>query len=259
MLAGAQSASASNCWFESGLPESPTSDDLIAGLSGLILVIVAIYAAGAVISGFQFFSMAWVGQRALKFIRVDLFKHLLRLPLGFYAKEETGNLMSRITNDVDTVQQIMSFGLVQVLRSFLQIGWVIVVMLQESLPYALLSLTVVPFMMVSTVWFSNRARVAYRQARKEIGEVNADLQESISGVREVQAFSRGRREHRRVPRFQCGQPRRQYPRRHVHERAWSRAGGAQLRRERGCGGRGAVTPSSSAAATCSARRSRWGW
>ncbi|GAB4438112.1 MAG: ABC transporter ATP-binding protein [Anaerolineae bacterium] len=190
MLAGAQRASASNCWFDSGLPENPTSDDLIAGLSGLILVIVGIYAAGAVISGFQFFSMAWVGQHALKFIRVDLFRHLLRLPLGFYAEEETGNLMSRITNDVDTIQQIMSFGLVQVLRSFLQIGWVIVVMLQESLPYALLSLTVVPFMMVSTVWFSNRARVAYRQARKEIGEVNADLQESISGVREVQAFSR---------------------------------------------------------------------
>ncbi len=190
LMSGQKSAAASNCWYDASLPEAPAAADLVAGLTGLVLLLAGIFALGSVVAGFQFFSMAWVGQHALRRIRVDLFRHLLRLPLGFYAQQETGNLMSRITNDVDTIQQIMSFGLVQVLRSVLQIGWIIVVMLQESVSYALLSLAVVPFMAISTIWFSNRARAAYRRARKEIGAVNADLQESIAGVREVQAFSR---------------------------------------------------------------------
>ena len=190
VLGDQETAAVSNCWYDPALPADPAPEVLVGRLGGLVLLIAGIFALGSVVAGLQFFSMAWVGQHVLKNLRVDLFRHLLRLPLAFYARQETGNLMSRITNDIDTIQQIMSFGLVQVLRSVLQMGWVVVVMLQKSVVYALLCLVVVPFMAAATVWFSNRARAAYRRARREIGAVNADLQESIAGVREVQAFSR---------------------------------------------------------------------
>jgi ATP-binding cassette subfamily B protein len=98
--------------------------------------------------------------------------------------------MSRITNDMETIQQAISFALVNVVSGVLLIGWIAYNMLTRNLPYALLSMAVVPLMIVTTLWISGKARNAYRVTRQEIGRVNADLQESIAGVREVQAFGR---------------------------------------------------------------------
>ncbi len=98
--------------------------------------------------------------------------------------------MSRITNDTDTIQQAVSFALVQVLSGALLLVWIVWNMLSRSVPYALVSMLVMPLMVVATTWFSGQARKAFRQTRKEIGNVNANLQESIAGVREVQAFNR---------------------------------------------------------------------
>jgi ATP-binding cassette, subfamily B, multidrug efflux pump len=113
-----------------------------------------------------------------------------RLSLGYYAENESGDIMSRFTSDSETIQQVLSFALVSVLSGALLIGWIVVQMLQTNVPYALLSLAVVPVMVVATTWFSNQARKAYRKSRQEMGSVNANLQESIAGVREVQAFNR---------------------------------------------------------------------
>jgi ATP-binding cassette subfamily B protein len=98
--------------------------------------------------------------------------------------------MSRITNDTETIQQAFNFALLNVLSGSLLIGWTAYNMLTKSVAYALISLAVVPLMAVVTVWFSSQARKAFRKTRQEIGNVNAELQESISAVREVQAFSR---------------------------------------------------------------------
>jgi ATP-binding cassette subfamily B protein len=110
--------------------------------------------------------------------------------LGFYSRNESGNLMSRLTNDVSTIQQAISFALVQVVSGALLMVWIGWNMLSLNWIYALLSLALVPVMVAVTIWFSNQARRAFRVTRKEIGNVNAELEESISGVREVQAFSR---------------------------------------------------------------------
>ncbi len=77
--------------------------------------------------------------------------------------------MSRITNDTDTIQQAISFALVNVLSGALLIVWIVIKMLQLSLPYALLSMVVMPVMIVATFWFSAQARKAFRQTRLEIG------------------------------------------------------------------------------------------
>jgi ATP-binding cassette subfamily B protein len=98
--------------------------------------------------------------------------------------------MSRITNDTDTIQQVVSFALVSVVSGILLLVWIAFNMLSQNVPFALLSMAVTPLMAIATVWFSGQARKAFRRTRTEIGNVNAELQEGISAVREVQAFNR---------------------------------------------------------------------
>ena len=180
-----------NCWWAAGTAlENPSRDDLLRGLLNLVLVITGLYLLGSITGGLMFFGMSWTGQNVLRTLRVRLLAHLHRLSLGFYTRNETGDLMSRITNDTDTIQQVVSFALVQVLSGALLIVWIAWQMLLLNWAYALLSLSIVPLMAVTTLWFSNQARKAFRVTRQSIGEVNAELEEGISGVREVQAFSR---------------------------------------------------------------------
>ncbi|HET6343955.1 MAG TPA: ABC transporter ATP-binding protein, partial [Myxococcota bacterium] len=138
----------------------------------------------------QFFLMTWAGQRVLRALRTQLFRHLHRLSLGYFARNEAGGVMSRITNDIDTMQQAINFALVNVTGGILLIAWILVAMLAMSVPYALVSMAVLPVMAGVTLWLSGQARRAFRETRVAIGEVNADLQETIAGVREVQAFGR---------------------------------------------------------------------
>lgn len=167
-----------------------TSDQRIEGLWRLIMVIVALYVSGAIFTGLTFFAMSWTGQHVLRTLRVQVFERLHRLSLGYYAEHEAGDLMSRITNDTSAIEQAFSFALVNVFSGILLLVWVAYNMLTASLPFALLSLSVAPLMFLATLYFSSEARKAFRKSRKEIGNVNAELQESIAAVREVQAFNR---------------------------------------------------------------------
>ncbi len=187
---GGESASKSNCWWAADLAPDADNDALISGLLRLVLVVVALYVGTSIFSGLQFFLMTWAGNHVLRNLREEVFRHIHRLSLGYYSKNEAGDIMSRITNDMDTLQQAMNFALLQVLGGVLLIVWIIYKMLTLNLAYALISMTVVPVMILATLWFSAQARKAFRKTRQEIGNVNANLQESISGVREVQAFAR---------------------------------------------------------------------
>lgn len=186
---GVASGAVNNCTMESD-PAVLNSAERLAGLGMVTLMLVGLYLMNAVLTGLTVYLMNWSGQHVLRQFRVDLFKHLHHLSLGFYSKEEAGDLMSRITNDTDTIQQVFNFGLVGVLSSALLLVWVVFSMFQESVVYALVSLSVLPFMILTTLWFSSQARKAFRKTRLEMGSVNAELQETISAVREVQAFSR---------------------------------------------------------------------
>ena len=177
------------CWYTE-VNFQASASELLSGLGGLSLILLGLFALDAVSTGLAFFAMRWTGQNVLLKIRAQLFRHIHRLSLGYYAKNEAGDVMSRVTNDMDTVQQMFNFTLLNVSRSIVLIVFVIGSMLRKNIPYALISLVLVPLMLVTTMYFSRQARKAFRRARKEIGNVNADLQESISGAREVQAFNR---------------------------------------------------------------------
>ena len=177
-----------NCLF--AVPENPTRDDLLGGLFKLVLLLIGLQVVGALTGGSMFFLTSWAGNHVLRELQVEVFNKMQQLSLGYYSRNESGQLMSRITNDASTIQQAVSFALVQVLSSVLIIGWIAYTMIAFNWAYGLLSLAVVPVMAVTTLWFSEQARRAFRRTRQEIGNVNAELEEGISGVREVQAFSR---------------------------------------------------------------------
>ena len=187
-FAGGQAA-LSNCWFTT-LPQNPTTDDLIRGLGQLLLVIVALAIGGALMNGIVSYLMNWSGQKVLLTLRKQVFRHLHKLSLGYYSTHETGAVMSRIVNDMDTLQQAVNFVLVNLISGVVMILWIGVKMFSYNWGYALISMLVTPFMILATVLLSNEARKAFRRTRIEIGKVNANLEESISGVREVQAFGR---------------------------------------------------------------------
>jgi ATP-binding cassette, subfamily B, multidrug efflux pump len=171
-------------------PLTATTDERIASLWRLILITIALFVLGAVVTGTLFFTMAWTGQHVLREMKLDIFHHLHELSLSYYAEHEAGDLMSRITNDTSAIEQAFSFALVNVFSGILLLLWISYNMLVKSVPFALLSLAVAPLMWWVTSYFSGQARKAFRVAREEIGSVNAELQESISSVREVQAFNR---------------------------------------------------------------------
>ncbi|OQY81168.1 MAG: ABC transporter [Chloroflexi bacterium UTCFX4] len=190
MIPGAGAAQVgAGCWFTTVNPQW-TTPDYIAGLGGLVLIMAGLYIASSILGGLMFYLMAYAGQNVLRQMRIDLFKHMQALSLGYYTKHEAGDVMSRITNDADSIQQTVGFPLVSVLQGSLLIVWIAYSMLTQSFYYALVCLVVVPFMFVATTWFSGQARKAYRKVRSSVGSVNANLQESFSAVREAQAFNR---------------------------------------------------------------------
>ena len=177
------------CWYTEAALDAPTADRM-AGLGGLVLVLLGLFLLDALMVGFSFYTMRWTGQNVLRRLRNDLFHQVHRLSLSFYSRNEAGDVMSRVTNDMDTIQQMFNFALLNVVRGVLLILFIVGTMLRLNVPYALISLVIVPAMVITTRYFSNQARKAFRTARKEMGSVNADLQESIAGAREVQAFNR---------------------------------------------------------------------
>ena len=171
-------------------PAAMTTAQRINGLFRLILIMVALFVIGSIVTGLTFFSMSWTGQHVLRELRLGVFHKLHELSLSYYSEHEAGDLMSRITNDTSAIEQAISFALINVVSGVLLLVWVAYNMLRASMPFALLSLSITPVMFIVTLYFSAQARKAFRTSRKEIGNVNAELQESISSVREVQAFNR---------------------------------------------------------------------
>ena len=186
---GVSRQAAPNCLLGALGPEA-TTEDYLGGLGKLVLVLVALFVTGSLLTGLQFYLMNTASFRVLRNLRREVFRHIHSLSVGYFAEHEAGDVMTRITMDADTIQQAMGFPLVSVIQGSLLIVWVVASMLERSWAYALISLAVMPFMFYATVWFSGQARKAFRNVRVRVGDVNANLQERIAAVRESQAFGR---------------------------------------------------------------------
>ncbi|MEJ7814262.1 MAG: ABC transporter ATP-binding protein, partial [Rubrobacter sp.] len=162
----------------------------VAGLSRIMLVLFGVYVVGAIASRGQVYQVGSIGQRLLASMRARIFYRLQHLPLGFFDKRPVGDLMSRVTNDVDTLNQLFSQGLTQLLGSLFSLIGIVVAMLFLDWNLALACFTIIPIMLLLTSFFARRARRAFRLTRETVGDVTAGVQEDIVGVREAQAFNR---------------------------------------------------------------------
>ena len=162
----------------------------VPGLLWTMLLLLGVYVAGTLATLGQIRQVGGVGQRVLASLRERIFDRLLRLPLGFFDRRPVGDLMSRVTNDVDTLNQLLSQGFTQLLGSFFSLIGIVVAMLLLDWRLALVCFAIIPVMLFVNVFFARRARRAFRTTRETVGDVTAGLQEEITGVREAQAFNR---------------------------------------------------------------------
>jgi ABC-type multidrug transport system fused ATPase/permease subunit len=160
------------------------------GLTVVMVLLGLIYISGWALNVFQFRLMVTLSQRILLQMRSQILEHIQKLSLSFYDRQEAGDVMSRLVNDTQVINQMFGPGLMRVLRMGLTLIGIIVSMIAMNWRLALASYAVLPLIVVATIYFSRRVRRAFRETRKTIGEVSAELQENISGVREVQAFAR---------------------------------------------------------------------
>jgi ABC-type multidrug transport system fused ATPase/permease subunit len=132
----------------------------------------------------------WVGERILADLRKQLFGHLQRLSLGFYERNRAGVLISRMTNDVEAIDQLVTDGVTTLAQSTLTLAGTAVLLLVLDWRLALATLAVIPFMAVASALFRSRSARAYADVRERLGLVTATLAEDIAGMRMVQAFTR---------------------------------------------------------------------
>jgi ABC-type multidrug transport system fused ATPase/permease subunit len=176
-------------------------DGIRTGDTGVLTLILILFVGAALVnwaaSYAQTYLINWVGQRALQDLRIELFQHLQGLSVGFYGRNKTGVLISRITNDVQALDQLVTEGISTLFSGTLTLigTGVILVVLDPSL--ALITFLTFPVLLAGSIAFRLASSGAYRLTREKIAFVTAYLQETLSGVRVVRAFGQEPRHKRR--------------------------------------------------------------
>ena len=162
----------------------------LSGLSRTMLTLLVVYTISWVGFMGQIRFMGTLAQRILLKLRSSIFNHLQKLSLNYYFEHDTGDLMSRLVNDTDTIGNLFSQSLVQSLGSIFSLFAVLIAMLLLNVQLALVTILILPVMLVVTFYFSSKSRIAFRQTRQTLGDLSADIEESLSMVRESQSFAR---------------------------------------------------------------------
>jgi ABC-type multidrug transport system fused ATPase/permease subunit len=168
-------------------------DGIMQGDAGALNLIVAAFIASALLywgaTYLQTYLVGWVGQRALQDLRLRIFAHLQSQSIGFFSRNKTGVLISRLTNDIQALDQLVTDGVVTLFASTLTLVGTIVILLLLDFELALVTFLAFPVLAAGSVAFRYFATGAYRKVRERIAAVTAYLQETLSGVRVIRAFS----------------------------------------------------------------------
>ena len=162
----------------------------LAGLAKISLWMLSIYLLNNLFQAVSAWLMADVSQRALKRLRGDLFSHLQTLPVRFFDSNQAGELMSRLTNDIEAVNQAVSQNVTALLASVLSLIGILIAMFVLDVWLALASLLVVPIMFLFTEFVARYTRRGFRELQKSLGDLNGVMEETISGQKVVKAFRR---------------------------------------------------------------------
>jgi ABC-type multidrug transport system fused ATPase/permease subunit len=158
----------------------------------LVLVVIAFLVSALLVWGMtyvQTYLVGWVGQRALADLRIRIFKHLQTLPIGFYESRPAGVLISRITNDVEALDSLVTDSVVTLFQAGLTLIGTVGILLYLDVKLALITFCVLPLLLAGSLWFRIVSAGAFRRTRETIGAITAYLQETLSGIRVVRSFS----------------------------------------------------------------------
>jgi len=159
-----------------------------AGLIRIVLLLAGTYLAGTVVDAAAGWIMAIISQRSLMKLRKELFEHMQTLSLGFFDRRPAGDLMSRLTNDVDAIGSALAQNVTQLIRNLITLVGIVVLMFGLNVWLALASLVVFPVMVIFTAVVAGRTRESFRDLQRGLGMLNGTMQETISGQRVVIAF-----------------------------------------------------------------------
>ncbi|HEX5924184.1 MAG TPA: ABC transporter ATP-binding protein [Baekduia sp.] len=184
------------------LAKQAIDQGIIKGDLGALDVIVVLFIVSALVvwgtSYIQTYLTNWVGQRALQDLRLDIFRHLQKMPVGFYERRPAGVLISRMTNDVEALESMVTDSITTLFQATLTLIGSIAILLWFDVELALLTFIIFPVMAVGSLAFRLASADAFRRTRETIGQLTGYLQETLSGIRVMRSFAQ---EPRHMNRF----------------------------------------------------------
>ncbi len=172
-------------WISRYLPADPKH-----GINTVALLFLAILLLGFLLNVAQTYTMQWVGQHTMFDLRRQIFAHLQRLQVAFFDRNPVGRLVTRATNDVETINEMISSALVAFFDDTFVLLLIVVIMFRFNIMLALITLAILPLIFFATSIFRRAVRDSYRRVRAAVARINTFLQEHISGMQVVQAFNR---------------------------------------------------------------------
>lgn len=171
------------------------------GLFKICITLLVFYGTSSLATWLQSYLMLKVGQETVTTLRSEIFDKFQRLPLSYFDKTTHGELMSRVTNDVDNVSQMLNNSVSQILQSILTIIGTFFMMVYLSIPLTVATVVTVPIMMVTTKWVTKHSRKYFKDKQERLGDLNGHIEEIISGQKVVKVFCREEEEIKKFDQF----------------------------------------------------------
>ena len=168
----------------------------LKGLQGVGLLFLGALVGETITLFFHYYISMLVAQRCLADLRIAIFSRVQKLPMSYFDRNPVGRLVTRMTTDVDVLQEMFSSGVMTLISDFVMVFWIVGIMFYLHVGLALVSLALIPPMAVAINFFRVKARQTYRQIRERIARINAYLGEAISGMAVIQLFAREEKSYR---------------------------------------------------------------
>src|SRR6266542_5004620 len=162
----------------------------LTGIAQVAAIYVGLITFSFLLEYLQTYFMQWAGQMVMYDLRSEIFRHLQRMHIGFYDKNPVGRLVTRVTTDVDALNEMFTSGVVSIFEDIFVLAGILTIMLCVDWKLAIITFAVLPFIAYATTIFRNKVRDSYRRIRVAIARINAHLQEHVSGMMVLQLFNR---------------------------------------------------------------------
>lgn len=172
------------------------SSDALVGIAQIAALYVGLMLFSFLLEYLQTYFMQWTGQKVMFDLRSQIFRHLQRLHVGFYDKNPVGRLVTRVTTDVDALNEMFTSGVVSIFEDVFVLAGIVAIMLHMNRKLALITFAVMPLIIYATKIFRDKVRDSYRRIRVAIARINTYLQEHVSGMVVLQLFNREKRAYK---------------------------------------------------------------